>query len=80
MVIGDFGCGRTRLAELLNNKVYNFEHHNILAKKVIACDMKRTLLKKETGRRCRSIFTIANGSKLDRIYCRSRDVLGREGC
>jgi len=48
MVIGDFGCGRARLAELLNNKVYNFDHHNILGENVIACDMRRTLLKRET--------------------------------
>jgi Hypothetical methyltransferase len=27
MVIGDFGCGRARLAELLN--VYDFDHHDI---------------------------------------------------
>jgi ribosomal RNA-processing protein 8 len=47
MVIGDFGCGRARLAELLNNKVYNFDHHNILGENVIACDMKRTPLEKE---------------------------------
>jgi hypothetical protein len=36
-----YWSGRARLAELLNSKVYNFEHHNILAKKAIACDMKR---------------------------------------
>jgi ubiquinone/menaquinone biosynthesis C-methylase UbiE len=36
-----------KLAELLNNKVYNFDHHNILGENVIACDMKRTPLEKE---------------------------------
>jgi ribosomal RNA-processing protein 8 len=46
MVIGDFGCGKARLAELLNkNKVYNFDHHNILNEKIIACDMKKHHLK-----------------------------------
>jgi hypothetical protein len=48
MDIVDFGCGRARLAELLNNKVYNFDHHNILGENVIACDMKRTPLENET--------------------------------
>jgi putative methyltransferase len=48
MVIGDFGCGRTKLAKLLNNKVYNFDHHSILGENIIACDMKRTTLKNET--------------------------------
>ena len=49
MVIGDFGCGRARLAELLKeNKMYNFDHHNILNEKIIACDMKRTSLKNES--------------------------------
>jgi ubiquinone/menaquinone biosynthesis C-methylase UbiE len=48
MVIGDFGCGRAKLAELLNNKMYNFDHHNIFGQNVIACDMKRTPLEKES--------------------------------
>jgi hypothetical protein len=48
MVIGDFGCGRAKLAKLLNNKVYNFDHHSILGENIIACDMKRTTLKNET--------------------------------
>jgi Hypothetical methyltransferase len=48
MVIGDFGCGRARLAELLKeNRVYSFDHHDILNEKIIACDMKRTFLKNE---------------------------------
>jgi Hypothetical methyltransferase len=48
MVIGDFGCGRARLAELLKeNRVYSFDHHDILNEKIIACDMKKTSLKNE---------------------------------
>jgi Hypothetical methyltransferase len=47
MVIGDFGCDRARLAGLLNNKVYNFDHHKILGENIISCDMKRTPLEKE---------------------------------
>jgi Hypothetical methyltransferase len=48
MVIGDFGCGRARLSELLKeNKMYNFDHHNILNEKIITCDMKKTPLKNE---------------------------------
>ncbi len=40
-VIGDFGCGRARLAELLNeNKMYSFDHHKILNDRIIPCDMK----------------------------------------
>ena len=46
MVIGDFGCGEAELAQLLNeNKVYSFDHHNILNENIIACDMKQALLK-----------------------------------
>ena len=49
MVIGDFGCGRARLAELLKeNKMYNFDHHDILNDKIISCDMKKTQLKNES--------------------------------
>jgi Hypothetical methyltransferase len=41
MVIGDFGCGEAELASLLaQNKVYSFDHHNILNENIIACDMK----------------------------------------
>lgn len=47
MVIGDFGCGKARLAELLNkNRVYSFDHHNILNGKIVACDMKKTPLRR----------------------------------
>ena len=48
LVIGDFGCGRAKLSELLKeNKMYNFDHHNILNNKIIACDMKSVPLKKD---------------------------------
>ncbi|MBV9179224.1 MAG: hypothetical protein JO297_19510 [Nitrososphaeraceae archaeon] len=41
LVIADFGCGRAKLAELLKeNKMYNFDHHNILNDKIIACNIK----------------------------------------
>ena len=40
-VIGDFGCGRARLAELLKeNEMYSFDHHKILNDRIIPCDMK----------------------------------------
>jgi len=43
--IGDFGCGEAELSSLLEqNKVYSFDHHNILNEKIIACDMKYTPL------------------------------------
>jgi ribosomal RNA-processing protein 8 len=46
LVIGDFGCGRCELSELLKeNKVYCFDHHKILNEKIIACNMKDTGLK-----------------------------------
>jgi hypothetical protein len=53
MVIGDFGCGRARLAtELLReNKIYSFDHHRILnpyGNVITACDMRRTKLKNES--------------------------------
>jgi hypothetical protein len=45
-VIGDFGCGRAKLSELLEeNKMYNFDHHNILNSKITACDMKSVPIK-----------------------------------
>jgi superfamily II DNA or RNA helicase len=48
LVIGDFGCGRAKLAELLKeNKMYNFDHDKILNDKIIACDMKSVPLKKD---------------------------------
>jgi hypothetical protein len=39
-VIGDFGCGEAELMGLLENKVYSFDHHNILNESIIACDIK----------------------------------------
>ena len=48
LVIGDFGCGRAKLAELLKeNKMYNFDHHNVINDKIIACDMKSVPLKED---------------------------------
>jgi hypothetical protein len=45
MVIGDFGCGEAELAQLLSeNKVYSFDHHNILNENIIPCDMKSVQL------------------------------------
>ncbi len=39
--IGDFGCGRAELADLLEeNKVFSFDHNNIMNDKIIACDIK----------------------------------------
>ncbi len=41
LVIGDFGCGKGKLMELLKeNKMYIFDHHNIINEKIIACNMK----------------------------------------
>lgn len=41
LVIGDFGCGKGELMELLKeNKIYSFDHHNIINEKIIPCDMK----------------------------------------
>jgi len=46
LVIGDFGSGRCRLADLLKeNKVYCFDHDKILDKRITPCDMKHTGLK-----------------------------------
>jgi hypothetical protein len=48
LVIGDFGCGRARLAELLKeNKMYNFDHDKVLNDKIVACDMKSVPLKQD---------------------------------
>ncbi|MFN9839552.1 MAG: helicase-related protein, partial [Pseudanabaena sp.] len=46
-VIGDFGCGEAKLAELLPNIVHSYDHIAI-NEKVIACDIAHTLLKDET--------------------------------
>jgi SAM-dependent methyltransferase len=47
-VIGDFGCGKGELMELLKeNKMYSFDHHNILNEKITPCDMKSVPMKDE---------------------------------
>jgi superfamily II DNA or RNA helicase len=46
-VIGDFGCGEARLAEILSNKVYSFDHVAI-NENVTACDMTQTPLEDAT--------------------------------
>jgi superfamily II DNA or RNA helicase len=46
-VIGDFGCGEAKLAELLPNIVHSYDHVAI-NEKVIACDIAHTPLKDET--------------------------------
>lgn len=46
-VIGDFGCGEAKLAEILANKVYSFDHVAI-NEKVTACDMTHTPLEDAT--------------------------------
>jgi superfamily II DNA or RNA helicase len=46
LIIGDFGCGKGELMELLKeNKMYSFDHHNILNEKIIPCDMKSVPIK-----------------------------------
>ena len=48
LVIGDFGCGKGELMELLKeNKMYSFDHHNIINEKIIPCDMKSVPIKDE---------------------------------
>ena len=45
LVIGDFGCGEAELMQMLNeNKVYSFDHHNVLNENIIPCDMKSVKL------------------------------------
>jgi ribosomal RNA-processing protein 8 len=59
LIIGDFGCGRAKLAELLEeNKMYNFDHHNIINDKIIACDMKSVPLK-ENGKLDVAVFCLS---------------------
>jgi superfamily II DNA or RNA helicase len=59
LVIGDFGCGRAKLSELLKeNKMYNFDHHNIVNNKIIVCDMKSVPLKKD-GRLDVAVFCLS---------------------
>jgi superfamily II DNA or RNA helicase len=46
LVIGDFGCGKGKLMELLKeNKMYSFDHHNIINEKIIPCNMKSVPVK-----------------------------------
>jgi hypothetical protein len=60
LVIGDFGCGRAKLAELLKeNKMYNFDHHNILNDKIIACDMKSVKEYLEDGKLEVAVFCLS---------------------
>jgi superfamily II DNA or RNA helicase len=48
LVIGDFGCGKGELMELLKeNKIHSFDHHKILNEKIIPCDMKSVPIKDE---------------------------------
>ncbi len=42
-VVGDFGCGEAKLAAILPNKVYSFDHIAV-NESVIACDMTHTPL------------------------------------
>ena len=46
-IIGDFGCGEAKLAEILSNKVYSFDHVAI-NENVTACDMTQTPLEDAT--------------------------------
>ena len=48
LVIGDFGCGKCELIELLKeNKMYSFDHHNIINEKITPCDLKAVPIKDE---------------------------------
>ena len=45
-IIGDFGCGRARLADaLMEHRMYSFDHHEILDHRIIPCDIKSVPLK-----------------------------------
>ena len=46
-VVGDFGCGEAKLAEILPNKVHSFDHVAV-NEKVTACDMTHTPLEDAT--------------------------------
>lgn len=46
-MIGDFGCGEAKLADILPNKIYSVDHVAI-NENVIACDMASTPLETET--------------------------------
>ena len=59
LVLGDFGCGKGKLMELLKeNKMYSFDHHNIINEKIIACDMKSVPLK-ENGKLDVAVFCLS---------------------
>lgn len=73
-VIGDFGFGKGKLRELLKeNKMYSFDHHNIINDRIIACDMKSVPPKRWRARHC-SIFIISYGDKLVCLCCRSKEM------
>ena len=46
-IVGDFGCGEAKLAEVLPNKVHSFDHVAV-NETVTACDMSHTPLDNET--------------------------------
>lgn len=46
LVIGDFGCGEAKIAELLDNTVHSFDHIGV-NDSVIACDMSHVPLEDE---------------------------------
>jgi ribosomal RNA-processing protein 8 len=80
LVIGDFGCGRAKLAELLEeNKMYNFDHHNILNDKIIACDMKSVPLK-ENGKLDVAVFCLSlMGENWPNYIAEAKRCLTRNG-
>ena len=69
LVIGDFGCGRAKLAELLKeNKMYNFDHHSILNDKIIPCNMKSVKEHLEDGKLDVAVFCLSLMGKDWRDY------------
>ncbi len=90
-VIGDFGCGEAKLAALLPNKVYSFDHIAI-NENVLECDITHTPIDDGVLGCCRFLF-IVNGIELCRLFqggisnleirritenCRANLPLGRE--
>ena len=60
LVIGDFGCGKGKHMELLKeNKMYSFDHHNILNDKIISCDMKSVKAHSEDGKLDVAVFCLS---------------------
>jgi hypothetical protein len=58
--IGDFGYGRAELADILKkNKVYSFDHNNILNDKIIACDIKDVSKYIEDGELDIAVFSLS---------------------